>query len=259
MFKVYSAGVAKNPATKTMNEFKERYGETDCQIEFGGSVAGINRFLTGEDFDILILADSSNVDQMLMPEYADGYFIWAGNEIVIAGNDINDDNWKEKLLNPASVIKHKNPYDDPCGYRGVMAMKLADKVEEGLSNKLFNHRGYNGLDRDEYISGVNDPLKDGEYKFVYKSMYKNFANSYASLPREMSLGDSDYEDVYKTATFIVDGGAEVCGTAITHAIVIPKATKNIEKANEFVSLFLQNDFESFGFNKIQTAVGNWNV
>ena len=128
--KVFSAGVAMRLAKQAVEAFEAEHPELDVEFSGGGSVAGVNRLLGGEDLDVLILADQTAIDEQLMPDFADGYFVWGGNEMCITGKGINSDNWKEVLLDPASEVKHTNPYDDPSGYRAVMAMMLADQVEE---------------------------------------------------------------------------------------------------------------------------------
>ncbi len=273
--KVFSAGVAGKLSKMTMEKYKEAHPDAACELQMGGSTAGVNKVLGGEKFDVLILADNTNIDQLMMPEYADGYYIWGGNEMIIMGNDISDDNWKEKLLDPNAVIKHKNPYDDPGGYRSVMAMKLADKVEPGLSEKLFNHPGYNGLDKSQYVRKgpplappkagerkgppAPPPMKDGVYEFMYKSGAVSMGRNFATLPSVMSLGNPANEEDYKSVSFVVDGGAEIFGTTIYHAIVVPTNAENKAEAEEFVKMFLSNRFMEYGFNHIQKKVGNWNI
>ena len=264
-------------ARKAVDAFRDANPGLEVEFSGGGSVAGVNRLLAGEDLDVLILADQTAIDEQLMPDYADGYFVWGGNEMCIMGNDIDRDNWIEKLLDPSAEYKHTNPYDDPSGYRAVMAMKLADKVEPGLSEKLLNHPNYKGLDREQYkhnpFAGKpggkgpggpgkrpgSPPLKDGEYRFSYLSGPASSGANYVKLPPEMSQGDPAYEDLYNSVTFEVDGGKVVRGTTILHAVMIAKNTAHREAAEAFVREFLSNDFTALGFTPVQKAVGNWDL
>lgn len=285
--KIFSAGVAMRPAKKAVEAFEAANPGLEVEFSGGGSVAGVNRLLGGEDLDVLILADQTAIDEQLMPEYADGYYVWGGNEMCITGNGINSDNWIEKLLDPEAEVKHTNPYDDPSGYRAVMAMMLADNVQEGLSDKLLHHPNYKGLDREQYkrppFGGPKGPggkgpggpppggpggpgrrpgpppLKDGEYRFIYLSGPSTAGADYAKLPPEMSQGDPAYEDLYNSVTFTVDGGKVVKGTTILHAIMINKKTAHPEGANAFVKQFLETDFVALGFTPVQKAVGDWNL
>lgn len=272
--KVFSAGVAMRIARKAVEAFQEANPELEVEFSGGGSVAGVNRLLDGEDLDVLILADQTAIDEQLMPDYADGYFIWGGNEMCIVGRGIDRENWVEKLLSPEAEYKHTNPYDDPSGYRAVMAMKLADKVEPGLSEKLLSHPNYKGLERDQYKhnpfaekpgekgSGKHTgfpPLKDGEYRFSYLSGAAASGANYVKLPPEMSQGDPAFEELYNSVTFEVDGGKVVKCTTICHAIMIAKNTEHPEAAEAFVKEFLSNDFTALGFTPVQKAVGNWSL
>ena len=258
--KVFSAGVAGKLAKTTATRFEVEHKGVTCELEMGGSTAGVNKLLGGEKYDVMILADSSNIDQMLMPEYADGYFVWGGNEMVVIGEGITSDNWKETLLNPEAQIKHMSPFNDPGGYRAVMAMQLADHVEPGLSKKLLEHPKYKGCDRNEYQGPRKPPVDEpGVYRIGYKSMAVSNGKNFASLPQVMSLGNPSYENLYQTASFDVDGGETVHGTTILHAVMIPKNAENPEGGAEFVRLFLANHFIHSGFTPVQKKVGIWNI
>ena len=259
--KVFSAGVAAKLARQAAERYGDEFGG-EVELEIGGSTAGVKKLITGEKYDVMILADSSNIDELMMPEYADGYCIWGGNEMVVAGNDITSENWKDKLLAPEAVISHHDPYGDPSGYRAVMAMQLADRVEPGLSDKLLSHPGYKGLDKAQYVKkpGIRReprPLKDGEYQFTYRSGAVSMGQNFAALPPEMNLGNPMCEELYNSASFQVSDGVAVRGTAIYHAVVIPKAAENKAEAEDFAKIFLANRFMMHGFTPVQRKVGSW--
>ncbi len=83
--------------------------------------------------------------------------------------------------------------------------------------------------------------------------------SFAALPPEMNLGDPMYEEVYNSAAFQISDGVTVRGTAIFHAIVIPKAAENKAEAEAFAKIFLANRFMMHGFTPVQRKVGSWNI
>lgn len=258
--KVFSAGVAGKLARQAAAQFEAEH-KAACELVVGGSVEGVSRLLGGERFDVMILADSSNIDQMMMPACADGYFVWAGNQMVVAGRDITSKNWKEKLLAPDARITHMNPFDDPSGYRAVMAMKLADRVEPGLSGRLLNHPNYHGLEPEQYAGGYKPPMKpeDGAYHICYRSVAVSMGEPFAELPPEMNLSDPNCEEIYRTASFQVGGGETVHGTAILHAIVLPKSAENRKGAEAFAQIFLANRFMMHGFTPVQKKVGTWDL
>ncbi|MBR5490027.1 MAG: methyltransferase domain-containing protein [Oscillospiraceae bacterium] len=258
--KVFAAGVAGKLAKATAARFESENKGSVCELEIGGSTGGVCKLLDGEKYDVMILADNANIDQMMMPEYADGYFIWGGNEMAVIGKGITTENWQEKLLAPESKVKHVNPFNDPGGYRAVMAMQLADHVKPGLAKQLLEHPNYKGCDRAEY-QGPRMPPKEeeGVYRIGYKSMAVANGMDYAALPVEMNLGDPSYEELYNTVSFDVDGGKTVYGNTILHAIVIPKNAKNPEGGVEYARLFLANRFVFNGFTPVQKKVGRWDI
>lgn len=273
--KIFCAGVAGKLADEAVRRLETMYPDIKVELIRGGSTAGVNRLLSGDIFDVMILADNSNIDQMLMPSYVDGYFIWGGNEMVIMGNDITDENWKEKLLDPRAVITHRNPYDDPGGYRAVMALKLSEKIEKGLSERIFSNPGYKGLDRAQYVRKVPPPfwggkppekrdspkglppMNAGHYDIIYKSAPVGMGRNFATLPGVMNLGNPVFEKDYNSVSFEVDGGEIVRGTTIFHAICIPINSENKADANKFVKEFLKTDFVQKGFTDVQRSVGKW--
>lgn len=254
--KIFSAGVAMRLSRETIDRFKELHPSIEIEFEAGGSTAGVNNLLGGKHYDVMILADSGNIDEMLMPDLARGYRVWGGNRMVVSGTDITQDNWKDKLLDPNSAIKHVNPYNDPGGYRAVMAMKLADRYEEGLSEKLFANPGYKGLEREQYKDFKKPgPLNDGEYRISYASIPVGLGMPYAELPEVMNLGNPEYESLYNSVSFEVDGGKTVYGNTIMHAILIPENCENRELAEAFVDMFLDHDFTQYGFTDVKKIVG----
>ncbi len=258
--KIFSAGVAGGLTKQAAEEFQRSHPDVNCQVELGGSTGGIRKLLAGAEYDVMVLADCSNIEEMMMPEYADGYCVWAGNSIVAMGEGINDGNWKEKLTAPDSRILHMNPYDDPGGYRAVMAMKLADAVEPGLSGRLLHHPNYHGLDRAQYETRpALDQMEPGTYFLGYKTLAVGRGLPYANLPDEMNLSNPAYESLYRSVSFSVDGGAVVAGTAILHGIVIPKQTRNQALAVEFAKAFLAARFSAYGFTPVQKKVGTWTI
>lgn len=257
---IFSAGVAAALVKEKVKQFEESCPNVRCRVETGGSVKGIQKLLGGTNYDVMILADCSNIEEMMMPEYAGGYYVWGGNSIVAMGEGITAENWKEKLTDPDSRIKHMNPFNDPGGYRAVMAMKLADRAEAGLTDKLMNKPGYRGLDAAEYGETLDfeNMGKDG-YFLGYRTLAAGRNIPFAELPDEMNQGNPRYEELYNTAAFTVEGGKTVRGTTILHGIVIPKTAQNKSAAEEFAKQFISQRFMMHGFTPVQKTVGDWTI
>lgn len=253
--KIFSAGVAAKLAKKTVEAWNAAHPDSPASLTMGGSVDGIRRQLNGEDFDLLILADDDIIKSMMMPEHSDGYYIFAGNKMVVAaaeGREISSDNWREKLLAPEAKFMHMNPYGDPGGYRAVMAILLADQVEPGLTKKLMDHPGHIGMERE---APKEKPAYD--YMFTYYTGAKGRGLVFAELPKEMDLSDDSLAELYARAEFQVDDKNKVKGSPIAHAVTIPLASKNRKLALEFTEQFLKNDFTAAHFIPRGKAVGVW--
>lgn len=252
---ILNAGCVSAEVQKTTERFNAIYGDVQAENNSGGSVDRIRRILRGEPCDLLISADDAIIANMLMPERTKGYYIFAGNSMVlVAANQekpITGENWRQALLDPANTFGHYNPFVDPGGYRSVMACMLADSVEPGLSKKLLEHPG-----RRIYASAKDS---QADFSFSYRSNAVKNKRPFAQLPESMNLSNPALNEHYATAAFDLDGdgGNVVRGSAICHALTVPQSAAEPELAMKFVGLFLQNDFKKSGFLPLSKAVGEW--
>jgi molybdate/tungstate transport system substrate-binding protein len=243
---VFTAGVAMGLVKDTAAHWDATHPDLTVSMKPGGSVDLVRDVAAGAECDLLISADDSIIKDMLMPAYADSYTIFAGNKMVIAATDgytISSDDWKEKLLAEDATFFHFNPYGDPGGYRAVMSILLADKYEEGLTDKLMNHPGHLGMDPSTGMRNA-PPFK---YMFGYYSGPASRGMSFAELPAVMDLSDDDLADVYATAKFPVDDDHTVTGTPIAHALTIPLASEKKAAAEEFAQMILDTDLAGYHF------------
>ncbi|MDD5014397.1 MAG: hypothetical protein PHW73_04755, partial [Atribacterota bacterium] len=142
------------------------------------------------------------------------------------------------------TFKHGNPYGDPGGYRAVMAMLLADTYKPGLTDRLMNHPGHIGMDKDPGPFGNQQQAK---YVFMYHSSAKMSGKNFAELPAVMDLSNPDLAEEYAKVGFAVDDRNTVTATPIAHALTIPKTALHKETAKEFAKMFLAINKEAEGF------------
>ena len=252
---ILHAGCVSVQVQKTVDQFNAMHTHAQAENSSGGSVDRIRRLLRGEPCDLLISADDAIIASMLMPERTQGYYIFAGNSMVLVATNpnksISEENWPQVLLNPANTFGHYDPTVDPGGYRGVMVCLLADSIEPGLSKKLLDHPG-----RVVYMS-ADDPPAD--FSISYRSNAIKNNKPYVVLPASMNLSNPALNAHYATAAFDLDGDGKnlVYGSAICHALTVPKTAVQPELAMEFIKLFLQNDFKKSGFIPMNKIVGEW--
>lgn len=249
---IFSAGVARKVINDTIEKWTAEHPDMAVNLTIDGSVDLIRRCLAGEPCDLLVLADDKIIDQMMIPDHAAGYVVFAGNRMVVAANEgysISDDDWKEKLLDPSATFDHHNPYADPGGYRSVMSMMLAEKIEPGLADKLINHPGHFGMGNDP------EDMPEIKYCFDYYTRAAGRGAMIAELPEIMNLGNDELADEYADAKFDVGGGEVITATPISHALTIPLSAANPDAASEFAAMFLDSDFEKYGFVKRYKTYG----
>lgn len=249
---ILCAGVSMKLVKKTADRWNELHPELPAIVTPGGSVDLIKDVINETPCDLLISADDKIISSMLMPNYVEGYRIWAGNKMVILGEDINDNNWEDKLTSDDATFKHHNPYGDPGGYRAVMSILLADSYKRGLSDKLMSHKGHMGMEKNPNIFA---PMKESKYQISYKSFAIGAGLNYAELPDIMNLGNPSLEEEYQKVSFEIDKGNVVKASTIVHALAIPKSGLNKEAAKEFARMFLEIDMEKEGFISKKGTVG----
>ena len=249
---IFCAGVSFHLVNELAEKWNRLHPELLAVVTPGGSVNLVRDCIAGEPCDLLISADDTIIQTMMMPTYADGYRIWAGNKMVIAGQGIDAKNWEEKLLDKDTTFKHHNPYADPGGYRAVMSMLLADLYKPGLTDLLLNHPGHMGMEKNPAIF---DGLKEARYEFMYYSSAKSFGIDYAELPKVMDLSDPALADTYAKVCFSVDEKNTVIARPIAHALTIPDTATHKEAAKEFAAMFLAIDKEEVGFLPREGTVG----
>jgi len=251
---IFTAGVAMGVVKEAVQQWNLKHPEFQAEMHPGGSVDLVRKVLSGERCDVLVTADDTLISSMMMPQAAKGYVSFAGNKMVVVAKgdkDINSENWKEKLLAPDATFAHKNPYGDPGGYRGVMALLLADQVEEGLADKLMNHKGHIGMDKN--LNMGNMPKHD--YSFEYYSGAASRGMKFAELPEVMDQSNTELAETYAKAAFAVDDDNTVVCTPISHGITIPENAKYKDAAKEFVTEFLKTDFTKRNFLPRREVVG----
>lgn len=246
------AGVSMKLVKETAEKWNKKHPELPAIVNPGGSVDLVRDCISNEPCDLLISADDAIIQSMMMPQYADGYRIWGGNKMVVVGEGITAENWEEKLLAEDATFKHHSPYADPGGYRAVMAILLADAYKPGLTDKLMNHPGHIGMEKNPGLFGN---LKQAQYEFYYRSGAISSGKNFAELPDIMNLSDPALAEDYARVSFAVDDENTVTATPIAHALTIPKTALHKEGAKEFAKMFLDIDKESRGFLPRQGVVG----
>jgi len=296
--KVFHAGSLTEPLAELEKEFENHYKNIDVQREAAGSVQTIKKVTElHKDADVVVSADAFLIPQMMYPNYSDFTIKFATNDIVIAytnksshWNEINKDNWYQILRKDDVKFGFSNPNNDPCGYRSIMTMQLAEfkyndsKIFDDLVEKNINIKAncesenltcmivvpnstqinpntnkvmVRSLEM-ELISGLQS--REIDYFFIYRSIAVQHKFNFVELPLEINLKDETKNEIYKRVKVKLADGKVQQGNAIVYGVTIPKNAKNKKQAIEFVKLIISEDgrkiFGNLGQPPINPAIAD---
>jgi len=272
---IFHAGSLSVPLQQLELEFAE-YAEKNLEVkvkfqdEASGSVAAVRKVTDlGKKADVVAVADYTLIPQLMMPDHTDFYVLFATNEIVIAFTEkskyademkAHPERWYEILAREDVSFGFSDPNQDPCGYRSVMIMKLADyyygkPIFETLVEKNTNIY-FNGslivAPKDIQIKNEGVVIRPKEtdltglvesgsldYFFIYKSVAEQHNLSYITLPDEINLKDFNRADFYgKASIYLGSTGRVITAKPIVYGVTVPKDAPHRELAMEFLRFML---------------------
>lgn len=305
---IYYAGSLAVPFSEVKAEFEASHPNVEVLCESGGSATMINKAITVAEAgetppDIIASADYKLIpDRLYEDGYADWYIAFARNEMVLCyrdgapgSEDINSSRtWYDVLRNDPVSYGHSNPDDDPCGYRTLLVVQLAqryyydeaaefgltpDPNADGLYDALIpgneHDRGRVGGSKEvvrsksvELIAGIQSG--DLDYAFEYRSVAAQHSLNFIELDDAINLGslgmiggtNITYEEFYQEASVEIENEPGVYetekGEPIVYGITILKNARNKDLAAEFVALLLsqegQDAMEASGQPFIQPVI-----
>ncbi len=252
---IFHAGSLSVPFMQIASAFKAEFPDVAILLESAGSRTCARKISDlKKPCDIMASADYTVIKTLLIPEYADWNIKFASNEMTIVyterskrAEEISKDNWHEILADNTIHFGRADPNADPCGYRSVLCMKLAEQFykKPGLSETLLKKDN-------EYIRPKETDLlallesHTLDYIFLYRSVAQQHHLKYLLLPDEVNLKKPELTDFYTTASIDISGkepGTTVTkkGAPMVYGITIPKNAPNPELAEKFVAFVLTKD------------------
>ncbi len=253
---IFHAGSLTVPFAKMEKIFEAKYPKVDVLREGGGSTK-MARMISElhKPADIMGSADFKVIDKTLIPEYAEWNVRFATNQLVLCytdkssfANEVNADNWYKILGRKGVIWGHSDPNLDPCGYRSLMVLQLAEKHYKatGLYDQLIANRPKKNV-RPKSVELVS-LLKTGnmDYAWEYLSVAVQHDLKFIKLPDEINLGNYKYDADYKQAKVKVTGkkpGTWMTrtGKSCTYGITLLKDAKNPEAAVAFLEYLMSAD------------------
>ena len=253
---IFHAGSLTVPLAKMEKKFEAKYPGVDVKREAGGSTK-MARMISelGKPADIMASADYMVINKSLIPKFASWNIRFASNQLVLCytakskfADKINQDNWYKILATKGVQWGHSDPNLDPCGYRSLMVLKLAEVFykKPGLYKKLTANRPKENI-RPKSVELVS-MLQTGhlDYAWEYLSVAVQHKLKYVKLPDKINLGNYKYDDFYKQAKVEVSGkkpGTKITrvGKSCTYGVTIVKNAPNKKAAVAFLQYMLSPD------------------
>jgi molybdate/tungstate transport system substrate-binding protein len=253
---IFHAGSLSVPLNKIKKSFQKQNPRANITLEAAGSRTCARKISDlKRDCDVMLSADYSVINQLLIPKDASWCIKFVSNQMAIVYTDkskyakkINSENWYKILIRKDVICGISNPNDDPCGYRSVLTMKLAQiyykspELEEKIRNK--KHGLIMRPKETDLLSLLES--NDIDYIFLYRSVAKQHNLKYINLPAQINLSNPKYSDFYKTVNIKITGnkpGAFITkkGTPMLYGVTIPKNAPNPVLAVKFVDFLLNKN------------------
>ncbi|MCD6257188.1 tungstate ABC transporter substrate-binding protein WtpA [Candidatus Aerophobetes bacterium] len=253
---IFHAGSLAVPLAKMEREFEKKYPKVDVLREVAGSIRSARKIVDlKKPCDIMISSDYHIIDDLLIPSYASWNIQFATNQIVLCYTNksrysdvVNEKNWYKILSTRDVVWGHSDPDIDPCGYRSLILLQLAERYykKPGLYQRCITNCPMENV-RPKSVELIS-LLQTGnmDYAFEYLSVALQHKLKFIRLPDEINLGSFQYEDFYRQAKVKIAGKKpgefrEVQGSPIVYGITLLKNAPDRKAAIAFLKYFLSPD------------------
>lgn len=252
---IFHAGSLAVPMKEVAKAFNQLYPDVNILLESAGSVASARKITDlNRPCDILASADYAVIDNMLIPKYASYNIRFVTNEMCIVYNEksrygaqLTQRNWYDLLMRSDVAFGRADPNADPCGYRTVMTLKLAEKYykKPGLAGRIMGKdQQYMRPKEVDLLSLLESGSLD--YIFIYKSVALQHQLKYLVLPDQINLKNPAYASTYATATAEINGKKPgeketLKGEPMIYGVTMLKDAPNKEAAVAFLEFLLSKD------------------
>jgi molybdate/tungstate transport system substrate-binding protein len=249
---IFHAGSLSVPFKQLKEEYEKINKNAKILLEPAGSIVCARKITElKKPCDIIASADYFVINELLIPGYTDWGIKFATNEIVIAyheksrySSEINADNWMDILLKDDVIYSRSDPDADPCGYRTIFTLMLAEKYykKEGLTGKmLLKNKDYIRPKEVDLIALIESDAID--YMFQYKSVAIQHGLKFIKLPVEINLSDPSENDIYRSVSIDVTGSQpgtkmKVTGDYINYSISVLNDAPQRDEAINFLCFLL---------------------
>ncbi|MCD6292349.1 MAG: tungstate ABC transporter substrate-binding protein WtpA [Deltaproteobacteria bacterium] len=250
---IFHAGSLTVPLAAMEKAFETVHPEIDILREAGGSRKCARKISDlHKPCDIMASADYSVIDRMLIPGYASWNVRFATNQMVLCYTDssafakeVSPETWTDILGRRGVFWGHSDPNLDPCGYRALMVLQLAEKAlhQPGLYDHLLANRPLANIRPKavELVAMLESGVMD--YAWEYRSVAVQHQLKFLPLEQEINLSSYALDSFYKQAKVAVSGKKpgekiELYGKSITYGVTLIDQAPNRAAAIMFLNYLL---------------------
>jgi molybdate/tungstate transport system substrate-binding protein len=253
---IFHAGSLTVPLDELTKAFQAKHPDVIFETEAGGSNATARKISElGREADLMMSADYTVIDKLLIPDFADWNVRFARNTMVIAYTDqsqyageITANNWYDIFTREGVIYGHSDPDADPCGYRTLLVWQLAETYYgvDGLYATLQDHCPPENVRPKSVELIALLESGDMDYAWEYRSVAVQHGLELIELPDEINLSMVEHADFYGQASVEIAGSEPgttmtMTGAPVVYGITIPKNAPNPDLALEFVKFLLGPD------------------
>jgi len=252
---IFHAGSLSVPFREIAAAFEREYPDVKIVREAAGSRTCARKISDlHKPCDVMASADYTVIEKLLIPEHAAWCIKFATNEMAIVyseesrrAKEIAAANWHEILADENVAFGRSDPNADPCGYRAVLTMKLAEKhyQSDGLAQRLLaKDTKYIRPKETDLIAFLE--VGEIDYLFLYRSVAEQHQLKYVVLPDEINLKNAAFASLYRSVSVEISGkepGSVITrkGEPMVYGVTIPRNAPNQNAALTFVAFLLARD------------------
>lgn len=267
---IFHAGSLSMPFKAIADSFMILHPNVKILSEASGSIDAARKITElKRECDIMASADYSIIDKLLIPQYASENIHFATNEMAIVftersalSDKIDTNNWASILLQKNVIIGRADPDADPCGYRTVLTLKLAERdfaekgIETvGLADRIMAKDNRFLRPKEVDLLALLE-TRSVDYIFLYRSVAEQHHLKYLVLPQKINLGNPSLNPYYSTVQTTVRGSKPgekltMKGEAMVYGVTLLNNAPNKQVARAFLDYLLSDD----GGRKILREMG----
>lgn len=252
---VFHAGSLSVPFKAVAAAFQHAHPGVRVQLEADGSRQCARKISElGKPCDVIAVSDYSVIETLLIPNHARWNIPFAGNEMIIAytaasrqADHLTATNWPDVLLAPEVAFGRSDPNADPCGYRAVLTMKLAENHyrRPGLADQLVAKDQRHIRPKETDLLALLE-AHEIDYVFLYRSVAEQHQLKYVTLPDEINFKSPALAKHYQSVALALLGKTPEStvvqrGELIQYGVTIPEKAPHPALALAFVQFLLQRE------------------